>query len=617
MTGSSTFAVLTVSGRAYDEIAAKLRNAGYWHLVTDDGIALDGLGLERGSAEPKRYRCEGCGHEALDTVGDIQRLRAAGAIACCPERRMMPVGAETTIRSAGPTIGEQRTVLPASYPDPTPAMLDGDRLFDAIWDAIKGWDLQRGPYAGYAGATGNDARRIYEAVLATGLVAQGSGADFLEVEPSEAERAAWPQQTTAYVESLEAALERLERRPDPGREDLAAGREHLTVTATFQSDKYPWCQAGFVPLKTSDPMAADLLAAYAERRRLVDAVFADDLLEALGAARTEAPDPVSLADRASRAQDLALPPCRLRSAQGGLLGRGKAAGGGANTALYPWPMPPQPVDTIAWTAELEQARVELCEYWLSVAAGLGGDGDVVFRGRERLAQKARETEQALTILGHIALQHPPAVAAAAASGRSTGADGWQCLAQKQPDCGARDCGWPDCGCDPEAQRVMERLVEQGWQPPFSSDMVMTIISSAVTACSRFNTVVHTVENRCLAADGPVTPTLREMREDELAALWSTVQDIRTAMEDLRAAMQEGAAADSAEPQSARIAWLEDALRFGIHCCLNGLRSRGLPLEWSRKAGIGVMLKALGCDSCRLDEEARRVLRLPAEEQGGE
>ena len=49
----------------------------------------------------------------------------------------------------------------------------------------------------------------------------------------------------------------------------------------FQSDKYPTCPAGKVPLSTSDPMAQDLLEEYALRRRAVDAEFAEDLLTAL------------------------------------------------------------------------------------------------------------------------------------------------------------------------------------------------------------------------------------------------------------------------------------------------------------------------------------------------
>jgi len=65
------------------------------------------------------------------------------------------------------------------------------------------------------------------------------------------------------------------------RLELKHGREHLTVTNEFQSDKYPWCPAGFVPLKVTDPMARDSLWDYARRRRVVDREFSDDLEEAL------------------------------------------------------------------------------------------------------------------------------------------------------------------------------------------------------------------------------------------------------------------------------------------------------------------------------------------------
>ncbi len=66
------------------------------------------------------------------------------------------------------------------------------------------------------------------------------------------------------------------------RLELEQGREHLTVTGEFQSDKYLWCSAGFVPLKVTDPMASDLLLEYANRRESVDAEFARDLRDALG-----------------------------------------------------------------------------------------------------------------------------------------------------------------------------------------------------------------------------------------------------------------------------------------------------------------------------------------------
>lgn len=51
------------------------------------------------------------------------------------------------------------------YPDPTAADLE-EPQFNAVWEAIKGWDLERTPNAGYADATGNDVMHI---LIALGL----------------------------------------------------------------------------------------------------------------------------------------------------------------------------------------------------------------------------------------------------------------------------------------------------------------------------------------------------------------------------------------------------------------------------------------------------------------
>lgn len=56
--------------------------------------------------------------------------------------------------------------------------------------------------------------------------------------------------------------------------------EHL-IEGSFQSDKYPGCPRGKVPLSEKDPLAQDLLAEYARRRRPTDQAFADDLMQAL------------------------------------------------------------------------------------------------------------------------------------------------------------------------------------------------------------------------------------------------------------------------------------------------------------------------------------------------
>jgi len=53
------------------------------------------------------------------------------------------------------------------------------------------------------------------------------------------------------------------------------------VNGEFQSDKYPWCKAGFVPLKITDPMAQEPLRMYAEARKKKDPQFSADLIKCL------------------------------------------------------------------------------------------------------------------------------------------------------------------------------------------------------------------------------------------------------------------------------------------------------------------------------------------------
>ncbi len=56
--------------------------------------------------------------------------------------------------------------------------------------------------------------------------------------------------------------------------------QHL-VGGEFQSDKYPWCKPGFVPLKLTDPDARYVLKEYAQRHRYRDANFSSDLWTAI------------------------------------------------------------------------------------------------------------------------------------------------------------------------------------------------------------------------------------------------------------------------------------------------------------------------------------------------
>ena len=64
----------------------------------------------------------------------------------------------------------------------------------------------------------------------------------------------------------------------PPKHDV--GRPHI-VNGQFQSDKYPSCPAGKVPLSVKDKAAQPLLWQYAESHRSIDEVFSDDLQWAL------------------------------------------------------------------------------------------------------------------------------------------------------------------------------------------------------------------------------------------------------------------------------------------------------------------------------------------------
>ncbi len=61
-----------------------------------------------------------------------------------------------------------------SYPDPTESDLK-DPAFNAIWAAIKGWDISREPAATYSGTTGNDVMRILLELRALATNVEHSG----------------------------------------------------------------------------------------------------------------------------------------------------------------------------------------------------------------------------------------------------------------------------------------------------------------------------------------------------------------------------------------------------------------------------------------------------------
>jgi hypothetical protein len=63
----------------------------------------------------------------------------------------------------------ERMARTIPWPDPTPEML-ADPRFEAVWQAIKSWDINvPDAYGGYCGATGNHVRAILDALDEAGL----------------------------------------------------------------------------------------------------------------------------------------------------------------------------------------------------------------------------------------------------------------------------------------------------------------------------------------------------------------------------------------------------------------------------------------------------------------
>lgn len=94
-------------------------------------------------------------------------------------------------------------------------------------------------------------------------------------------------ESRATIERLKTEVERLKTKNAERLEKPSNRiRPHINADGEFQSDKYPTCPPGKVPLSVKDPMAQDLLKEYARRRRSVDAEFSDDLESALKAAAT-------------------------------------------------------------------------------------------------------------------------------------------------------------------------------------------------------------------------------------------------------------------------------------------------------------------------------------------
>lgn len=104
------------------------------------------------------------------------------------------------------------------------------------------------------------------------------------------------------MNSFQRAARAAGPQPSPAAGERA--RPHL-VDGEFQSDKYPTCPRGKLPLSFTDASAQDLIWEYAQRRRRVDAEFSDDVEEALRIAGYAAPTPASRREAGVTSTELA------------------------------------------------------------------------------------------------------------------------------------------------------------------------------------------------------------------------------------------------------------------------------------------------------------------------
>ena len=108
--------------------------------------------------------------------------------------------------------------------------------------------------------------------------------------------------------------------------------------------------------------------------------------------------------------------------------------------------------------------------------------------------------------------------------------------------------------NPNDARACEAIVDDILLPAYRPAAVSSSDphQKALEAALQFNRIVDQVEARCMAVDGPVTPTLQEISEQELSDLWHAVQTIRAALPPSPAVVPSGWKLVPVDPTEAMI-----------------------------------------------------------------
>lgn len=131
-------------------------------------------------------------------------------------------------------------------PNPTPEMLSGDPLFDAIWEVIKTWDINVPDYYhGYCGGNGSHVTLLYQAVMGA-LPKMSNKLTIVKVLPQNGEFSPGPEDLErwrqkfaadarkATEEGITSGQIRVEVLPEKSREE-----RHITLVKVGGEDYLP------------------------------------------------------------------------------------------------------------------------------------------------------------------------------------------------------------------------------------------------------------------------------------------------------------------------------------------------------------------------------------------